>query len=364
MLVENSNAVQKFLELDNGETAESGVTTLSNIQGTNTVVAEAATTITAYVDKEIYVFTVGTTNTGAMTLNIDSVGAKAIVKNHDQAILEGEMEATQVVAVMYNASSTDFEWLNVNDKVVDFYEGTSVASATTTDIWANDGNTIHVTGTTACTSFGTAPNVGARRFLIYDAAVTLTNSTNLHLQGETDYTTSAGDMLEVYADTTSQFDVIIHKISGTGSIVQVVNTQTGAVATGTTTMPFDDTIPQNTEGDEFITLSITPKNTNNLLLIEVELEIAHTTTSTFQMALFQDSTANALAAITQSPPFANIPIIFTLSHFMTAGTTSATTFKARAGSGSAGTTTLNGSGGSRRLGGVIPSSITITEIAA
>ena len=30
-----------------------------------------------------------------------------------------------------------------------------------------------------------------------------------------------------------------------GGVVQVVNTTTGAVATGTTTMPQDDTIPQN-----------------------------------------------------------------------------------------------------------------------
>ena len=35
---------------------------------------------------------------------------------------------------------------------------------------------------------------------------------------------------------------------------QIVATQTGAVATGTTTFPEDDTIPQNTEGDEYMTL--------------------------------------------------------------------------------------------------------------
>ena len=33
-------------------------------------------------------------------------------------------------------------------------------------------------------------------------------------------------------------------------LVQTVNTETGAVATGTTLMPIDDTIPQNTEGNE------------------------------------------------------------------------------------------------------------------
>ena len=52
-------------------------------------------------------------------------------------------------------------------------------------------------------------------------------------------------------------------------LVQVVNTQTGAVATGTTVMPIDDTIPQNTEGDQYMTLAITPTHASNKLLIEV-----------------------------------------------------------------------------------------------
>ena len=55
--------------------------------------------------------------------------------------------------------------------------------------------------------------------------------------------------------------------------VQVVNTQTGAVDTGTTAMPCDDTIPQNTEGDEFMTLAITPTSATNKLKIDVVFNI-------------------------------------------------------------------------------------------
>jgi hypothetical protein len=47
---------------------------------------------------------------------------------------------------------------------------------------------------------------------------------------------------------------------------------------------------------------------------------------------------------------------------MTSGTTSATTFRVRAGASSAGTTTFNGSGGARFLGGVYASSIVIQEV--
>jgi hypothetical protein len=45
---------------------------------------------------------------------------------------------------------------------------------------------------------------------------------------------------------------------------------------------------------------------------------------------------------------------------MIAGTTSAITFRVRAGNDS-GTYTLNGAGGVRKLGGVMASSITVTE---
>ena len=47
---------------------------------------------------------------------------------------------------------------------------------------------------------------------------------------------------------------------------------------------------------------------------------------------------------------------------MTSGTTSATTFKVRGGSGAASTTTFNGSAGSAFMGGALASSIVIREV--
>ena len=146
-----------------------------------------------------------------------------------------------------------------------------------------------------------------------------------------------------------------------GAVVQVVNSITGAVATGSTTIPQDDTIPQITEGDQYMTLAITPKATTNLLKIEVCVYMANSAGTIDVVGLFQDATANALAAGTNMDANAAYlrPINFT--HWMSAGTTSATTFRVRAGSDS-GTVTFNGIAGARKLGGVLASSITITEI--
>lgn len=147
-------------------------------------------------------------------------------------------------------------------------------------------------------------------------------------------------------------------------VVQIVNTKTGAVATGTTVLPLDDTIPQNTEGDEYMTRAITPKAATNILKIEVTVVLASSAGGTLAAALFQDTTADALAVVGSRVD--NTGSMYTLSftHYMVAGTTSATTFKVRCGNSAAGTVTFNGVAAGRQYGGVMSSSITITELAA
>lgn len=146
-------------------------------------------------------------------------------------------------------------------------------------------------------------------------------------------------------------------------LVQIQKTQTGAVATGTTTIPSDDTTPQNTEGTEFMTLTVVPQDSANFAQIEVVAQL-YTASGNVAIvgALFQDSTANALAAMydkcTDSQAGGG-PMVFI--HYMTTGTGSSTTFKFRAGPISASTITFNGTEGARLFGGVMASSITYRE---
>ncbi len=150
-------------------------------------------------------------------------------------------------------------------------------------------------------------------------------------------------------------------------IVQVVNTQTGAVGTGTTVIPADDTIPQITEGDEYMTLAITPTNASNILYIDVVVFSSNDNAGASYMtaALFQDATAGALACNMQTTQAAaSRPCQIYFKHKMTAGTVVATTFRIRVGSHAVGTTTFNGNAGGRYFGGIAASSITITEVAA
>jgi hypothetical protein len=144
-----------------------------------------------------------------------------------------------------------------------------------------------------------------------------------------------------------------------GRCIQQVFTSSATSTTTNVVIPTDNTIPQNTEGIQIMTLSITPKSASNMLYIYAVVPIGGPAAAddTFTaIALFQDSTANALAANAQDSGNVgqNRPVMaLELEHIMTAGTTSATTFAIRVGVTTTGNTiTINGYSGTRRYGGV------------
>lgn len=161
-----------------------------------------------------------------------------------------------------------------------------------------------------------------------------------------------------------------HLLNPAPRILQTVSTFTGAVATGTTTVPYDDSVPDQSvpEGDQYMSLSITRKLAASSLSIRAYGNFAHSSATAVGiiMALFQDNTAAALKATAGicSITGGGQPIPLSIEHDMASGATGSTTFKVRAGSPTAGTTTFNGAGGARRFGGAYGSGIIITEYRA
>jgi len=163
----------------------------------------------------------------------------------------------------------------------------------------------------------------------------------------------------------------------TGGPVQQVRTSTAATTALATTIPGDNTIPQSSEGTQVFTLAITPTNSSSILVIEGVLQIPNISSTNGKagigVALFQDSTAGALyaCAFANNGDNSSISIGFTTAihfkYYMTAGTTSSTTFKIRAGELSGGTyqsqsCNLNSDSGNTRIfGGVALSTLLITE---
>lgn len=150
----------------------------------------------------------------------------------------------------------------------------------------------------------------------------------------------------------------------TGFVVQVVDVLYSAYASTINVIPTDDTIPQITEGAEAMTRAITPKATTNKLVIEAWGIFANSAINNITIALFQDTTANALAVSNVYQNTATAMNNLYLCHTMTAGTTSSTTFRIRYGAAS-GTTSMNGTGGGARyFGATNKSGMKITEYTA
>lgn len=165
----------------------------------------------------------------------------------------------------------------------------------------------------------------------------------------------------IVTSTTPTFQ-LLSAAGGRSKLLQTVSTETGIVNTGTTTISLANTIPTSSAGDQYMSLAITPKSAASKLIIDVVIFLANSATVTLAAILLQDSTANALAAGLATNSGAGTAVCIAFRHVMTSGTTSATTFKVRAGAGSAGTTTFNGSGGTQIFGGILSSSIVIQEV--
>lgn len=171
---------------------------------------------------------------------------------------------------------------------------------------------------------------------------------------------TAGQVLTATGSGTATFQT--PSAGAAGSVVKTQTTTSQTMLTGTTTIPFDNTIPQSGEGTEFITATITPATSGNKIRIEANIYGAYSVAATVTAALFQDSVANALAAVAVQTTTTNQNIVLRLSWEITTASVSAHAFKIRIGGSTAGTFTLNGNAGAAIFGGVAASTLSLTEV--
>jgi hypothetical protein len=181
-------------------------------------------------------------------------------------------------------------------------------------------------------------------------------------------TATAGQVAVASGSGTAPFGTLVNGSIPTGMPIQITETTYATLNTVTATIPVDNTVPQNTEGEELFTHSHTPKSATNILSIEVLVHGSSTgSPAEWSIALFQDAIAAALAAAgnhQNSGTIGSGTETIALRHKMVAGGTSAITFKVHAGDSGSNTVTINGNGGSRLYGGVLACSIRIIEYKA
>ncbi len=131
-------------------------------------------------------------------------------------------------------------------------------------------------------------------------------------------------------------------------------------------IPFDNTIPQNTEGKEItpLNITITPKKADSLLVIDVRIPfIDVSANNVFALALFQDSIADALTVALHTPTNTAYYSHINLRFVVVAGSTTARTYKVRYGMNTGTAYLLRSSGSATVYGNIQQASMIVTEIA-
>lgn len=162
-----------------------------------------------------------------------------------------------------------------------------------------------------------------------------------------------------YVTTPSKIQPFFPGMHLPGDAVQAHVKTLSTSATGTTQTPLDNTIPQVSEGDEYLTVDITAGSGANDMQFEIDLSVGHSVANTVVTASLHKDAGAAIAAGCATPGATSSVARATFVHRQTAATG---TYSVRAGGSAAGTTTVNGAGGSQLLGGVLNSTLKITEI--
>jgi hypothetical protein len=153
---------------------------------------------------------------------------------------------------------------------------------------------------------------------------------------------------------------IVQTAINSKKLVQTQTFSTGTYASGINPIPADNSIPQITEGDQYMSLTFTPTNAASTLEISVTFNAAIASGSYTIAALFVVGTSNALKSVFTAIA-ANSGANLSMFHSQVAGTTSPLTFTVRGGAAAAATMYFNGASGSPFFGGTIASQITIKE---
>ena len=89
---------------------QAGATNIATVSGTDTLTGSLTPAIAAYATGNLFSFVAVATNTGAATINLNSLGAKSITKSGTTALVAGDLVNGQVYLIEYDG--TRFQLIN------------------------------------------------------------------------------------------------------------------------------------------------------------------------------------------------------------------------------------------------------------
>lgn len=249
------------------EVQDGSITYLTSVAGTDTITAVGPLTLAAYATGQVFRFKAAAANSGAVTLNINSIGAKPLTYDGATALKAAELTANTAVEVFYDG--VGFQLLNhsilaheaaLNPHPIYLTQsGLAAHTGDTTD--AHDASAISYAGSSGLLAADVEAALDeldlekAPKGLITGAQLTMNTA---RLLGR--FTANVGVVEELQIGVGLSLSGGV--LSAAGLIKQIVST-TIAAATGTTIIPDDNTEPLSTEGTQVASLTITPSSASN-----------------------------------------------------------------------------------------------------
>jgi len=188
---------------------QSTVAKLISITGTDTVLGTMSPTLTAYAAGQLFYFVAAGANTGAVTLNVDGLGAKAITRDGSTALAAGDINSGEIVVVIYDG--TRFQMINAANS----FGNTTI------------NGTLTVTGNT-----GLQANVSVTSALSVGGTFAVTGAATL---GSTLAVTGKSDLPTVSTASANAAVAVITDLSAANASITSANVGTAVVTTGTVT---------------------------------------------------------------------------------------------------------------------------------
>ena len=310
------------------EVLDGGVVFAADSGAADAYVVTLAPVPSAYVTGMRIWFSTANANTGASTIDVNSLGAKSIVKAVSTALEVGDIPANKIVDIIYDGTNfvmqnpaaaslsaatttdmltgTDATKYATSDAVAALWErGSDTASAS--NLVLGEGGYFQITGTTNITDidFATAA-LGRQATLRFSDVLTISNGVDLILPGGQDITTAADDVMH------------IREIGGGGRILctnyqraadgpdavkgqwtESYDTTRTAIVVGSV-ITLDDTVPTSSEGQEISNIASVVVASGQQVEINYEASIFDTGDNAFVLTLFRDTTCIDTCCMTNS----------------------------------------------------------------
>jgi hypothetical protein len=131
---------------------------IASVSGTDTITGSLTPALTAYAAGQMFYFVAAGDNTGAVTLNINSLGAKNVTKNGTTALAAKDIKSGQTIVVIYDG--TRFQVVGTS------LAGTTTSALTALGVNAGDSVTSGNYNTTIGYDAGTAITSGNGNTLV------------------------------------------------------------------------------------------------------------------------------------------------------------------------------------------------------